>query len=613
MEKCTKNMFMEKSSKEKLEYLKKVLELKPEDLTVFAEIIKNENGIFAIPYNAQGELTAIFSRGFRAIKLSFASVKSLERREIEILPSDLIKGELKIYDDNLLLDVQQKFLSYAEFKQEILETLREKLDNKGLQEEDIIDLQKGTYISIWVADLIQALIEKKYKPLLEKKEMQHKDRIEQQKREVDLLTKQINELQKDYEIKSKKFEMELKKEENKLTYMKQKNVKAKKKHAYYEELGCIPEILEDTSVNGKEYSYTYYKELIHAIYRLAAKKEFYYKESTIRQFMNALRTKQLIILWGKPGSGKTSLPKLVCELINAEFVRIQVQSNWTDNQDLLGFYNIVNKRYVSTQFMDTLVKAKENPKRFYLVLLDEMNLSNIEYYFSEMLNVFTWEEEYKIHLYSERERSNIQRAIENAKKNKEDVTELCLILRDMNTYVPEFSIPDNIRFVGTLNSDSTTKIISPKVIDRSYLIELRSYQGQNSDMEDESRELSEEEFIVPVNYFAVKKSDYHLEEKENFFDEIKSILDKMNLNFSNRIKLYIQQFYGWDDATITEDDIVLGKVLPYIDLEDNENNRKVLRELLVFLQENHCLQSAEKLKEILSKSGAWSRIMYWEN
>ena len=47
-----------------------------------------------------------------------------------------------------------------------------------------------------------------------------------------------------------------------------------------------------------------------------------------------------------------------------------------------------------------------------------------------------------------------------------------------NRYTPEFEIPQNVTFVGTLNMDATTNDLSPKVIDRSCIIKVTKDAGE---------------------------------------------------------------------------------------------------------------------------------------
>ncbi len=80
---------------------------------------------------------------------------------------------------------------------------------------------------------------------------------------------------------------------------------------------------------------------------------------------------------------------------------IPVQSSWTDKQDLLGYFNTIEKRYVPTPFLEAVLAARES-EGLHLICLDEMNLSHIEYYFAELLSAR--EQDGRVDLYPHRYR-----------------------------------------------------------------------------------------------------------------------------------------------------------------------------------------------------------------
>ena len=128
------------------------------------------------------------------------------------------------------------------------------------------------------------------------------------------------------------------------------------------------------------------EELIDMVKDRVRESGFYYDNRIVDRFVEAMFTNQLIILFGPTGTGKTSLPQRVSEAVGGCCEIISVQSNWSDNQDLLGFYNFIEKRFVPTTFLDALVSAGENPDTMYFVVLDEMNLAQVEYYFAKILS-----------------------------------------------------------------------------------------------------------------------------------------------------------------------------------------------------------------------------------
>ena len=92
-------------------------------------------------------------------------------------------------------------------------------------------------------------------------------------------------------------------------------------------------------------------------------------------------TNDLIILAGDSGSGKTNLVKSFAKAIGGKSVIIPVKPNWTSAEDLLGYYNPLENKYLSTKFLDTLLEAQENPNTPYFICLDEMNLARVRVLF----------------------------------------------------------------------------------------------------------------------------------------------------------------------------------------------------------------------------------------
>jgi hypothetical protein len=140
---------------------------------------------------------------------------------------------------------------------------------------------------------------------------------------------------------------------------------------------------------------------------------------------------------------------------------IPVKSDWTDPRGLIGFYNPITREYVTSELVDLLVRADGDPDHPYLVILDEMNLARVEYYFSDFLSVLESDE--SLRLMTEGQ------AKLNAAKGEEDEEE------GGAGEVPEaLEIPPNVSFIGTVNIDETTHPLSPKVLDRANVIEFNA-------------------------------------------------------------------------------------------------------------------------------------------
>ncbi|MDU5262100.1 MAG: AAA family ATPase [Clostridium celatum] len=337
-------------------------------------------------------------------------------------------------------------------------------------------------------------------------------------------------------------------------------------------------------------------------------KKLYYSKEVLEQFYAGLCTNQLLVLSGQPGTGKTSLVEGFCNAIAAKLKIISVQPNWTDNQDLLGFFNPIECTYISTPFLDAILEAESNPEQLHIICLDEMNLAHVEYYFSEFLSKLQSEDK-KVTLYSEylykEAREEILEKIEffigkmesDNFKIDEKINSLKAIdfeehyklkkkWNSINRYKHEIKIPDNVRFVGTINKDETTKNLSPKVIDRSYIMEIDNYteelvKEQLKITSAQRKKYSENLYIKPQEFII---NNISLSSKlKNKLSPIANILKKANITLSNRLYNQIEELNGagiFNECDIF-DAIVATKILPKLNIEiDNEDKdiRKELRE-----------------------------------
>ena len=112
----------------------------------------------------------------------------------------------------------------------------------------------------------------------------------------------------------------------------------------------------------------------------------YYDIKTIRLFIAGMASTKLIILQGISGTGKTSLPYSFGKFLQKDTTIASVQPSWRDRTELSA---------TSTSSRRTLMKQKSS-KRIYsseynddvnFILLDEMNIARVEYYFAEMLSI----------------------------------------------------------------------------------------------------------------------------------------------------------------------------------------------------------------------------------
>lgn len=116
----------------------------------------------------------------------------------------------------------------------------------------------------------------------------------------------------------------------------------------------------------------------------------YYDLSMLRSFIAGMAASRLIILEGLSGTGKSSLPRYFSEYVGSKAFFAPVQSTWRDRTDVLGFYNDFSGVFKETNFLKCLYEASYTPDKFNLMVLDEMNLSRVEYYFADFLSVLEY-------------------------------------------------------------------------------------------------------------------------------------------------------------------------------------------------------------------------------
>ncbi|WP_303188835.1 AAA family ATPase [uncultured Clostridium sp.] len=364
-------------------------------------------------------------------------------------------------------------------------------------------------------------------------------------------------------------------------------------------------------------------EKINHIYEYLYKRDIkplLYKREILEQFFIGLHTNQIIILGGAPGSGKTSLVEGVAEAIGAECRMVYVRPNWNSAEDLLGFYNPMESLYIGTPMIDTIIEANENSEQLYFICLDEMNLGCVEHYFSDFLSAL-YSKNKEINLYSnEIYRSEMKIISEKlgVDKSKDEIINNIGIdeyarlerrYRNLEKYKPFINIPSNVRFIGTINRDATTKDLSPKVIDRSIIININS----SFDTFEELIKLKENSESIEPIYISSDEIVSRSGDMNRAYIEFKKLIDIFNKNGLELNFRFLQtaasmlEVEGIERSLII-DYIIATKVLPKINLEVNEDN-KFINELETILYNNKISEGIYKdIKDFYNENEI---MTYW--
>jgi len=187
-----------------------------------------------------------------------------------------------------------------------------------------------------------------------------------------------------------------------------------------------------------------------------------YPDRTLRAFHTAMKvneTTQLAVLAGISGTGKSQLPRQYAAGMGIGFLQVPVQPRWDSPQDLMGFYNYIEGKFRPTDMARALWALDEanNPDavedRMMMILLDEMNLARVEYYFSDFLS---------------RLESRPAAAAVNDRNERKD-SEIELEIPNM-AQPPRIFPGYNLLFAGTMNEDESTQSLSDKVVDRANIL-----------------------------------------------------------------------------------------------------------------------------------------------
>ena len=292
----------------------------------------------------------------------------------------------------------------------------------------------------------------------------------------------------------------------------------------------------------------------------------YYTEEIIRRFVAGMASSKLLILEGISGTGKTSLPYSFSRFLDNPATMISVQPSYRDRTELLGYFNEFSKRFNETEFLRALYEAgyREEPS---IIVLDEMNLARIEYYFAEMLSVLEMPSQDEWVL---------------------DLVPTAWPGDPNHLFDGKIRVPNSIWFVGTANNDDSTFTITDKVYDRAMPIELNERADAFECDPQSSCRITSQHL---EQMFAQAKRDYPISrETEEKLQKLDNYLQtRFKLAFGNRI---IKQMHDFIPVYVacggTEldgmDYIVARKVLKKLESMNITFVRDEIRSLIEYIE-----------------------------
>ena len=251
----------------------------------------------------------------------------------------------------------------------------------------------------------------------------------------------------------------------------------------------------------------------------ASQLHLYYDIKLIRHFVASMGAVRIIILQGISGTGKTSLPYAFGKFVSNDSTVVSVQPAWRERTELYGYFNEFTSKYTETEFLRAIYEANyiRDPG---IVILDEMNIARVEYYFAEMLSILEMpiESEWKV---------GITSAVWD--------NDPCLIEDG------KVKIPHNVWFVGTINNDDSTFAVADKVYDRAIPIDLDSRAAAFEEEKEPSIRVSTDHLR---EMFEQAKINYPV--SEEILEKLELVnaylIKNFHLAFGNRIMKQLKDY-----------------------------------------------------------------------
>lgn len=293
-----------------------------------------------------------------------------------------------------------------------------------------------------------------------------------------------------------------------------------------------------------------------------------FSEKTVARFVASLCTKPFVICSGLSGSGKTKLAQAFVQWISEsdeQYKIIPIGADWTNREPLLGYPNAIEiDKYVIPEngALELIIKAIDDEKRPYFLILDEMNLSHVERYFADFLSAMESGEPIPLHTIE-----SIEKVIPKAIK-----------------------LPKNLFIIGTVNIDETTYMFSPKVLDRANTIEFRLNEDDLTNYFDSPISLNmdvlknigaeqAESFVTMATNGSTKDFVKLKADLLHFFNELKKTGAEFGYRTASEIGRLIQKL---EELGETGDDLldiaIMQKLLPKL-----HGSRSKLSKVLIIL------------------------------
>lgn len=338
-----------------------------------------------------------------------------------------------------------------------------------------------------------------------------------------------------------------------------------------------------------QYKQNQYREFRNELVTILKQNNRIFETHFVDNLLISIFQNTLTIFAGVPGTGKTTLARILTNILapKEKIREVSVNRGWSSQKDFIGFVNPLTKRFhsSSTDIYSLTKQMNEESKdeEIYLntpmsfIILDEANLSPLEHYWSSFYNLT-------------------------------DSTGMLEVKLGHNETV---KFPNNLRFIGTINYDHTTEELSPRVLDRINIIQLKNSDDFNfSNISNSKIKNIQLSFKRCIDFFELTDTDNNqielkIEDKtEKGYREIKSEFKNLKIFISPRVEIAIKRYITlaskyMSDVNKPLDYCVAQRLLPLINLQGSENKQKLLL-LKEKLENNKCEISTRILEDIIN-------------
>jgi len=249
----------------------------------------------------------------------------------------------------------------------------------------------------------------------------------------------------------------------------------------------------------------------------------------LEEFLNvllSLAVRPFVVFSGRSGSGKTSLTRILADLFGWSYYRTAVSPAWAEPSDLFGFVSPITHDRIPGALEPLLHDAGTNV----LLCMDEFNIAKVEHYFADFIS---------------------------AMDQKVDGWGILPSLERVRSADTTIGMPEKLRIIATMNFDDSVQSLTPRVLDRTNVIEFDIFDGSSLVVEPKgySEDVSLDHTFNWPWPISIKMDDESLKE------EIRRIWDALigsRAQFGHRVAQDIYRYVVWglrfaEDLNLTLD------------------------------------------------------------